>query len=151
MHACGIVHADLKPDNVLMTRPTGALLHSCSVALMQRILDSIDAWYILSWHHQAAAALEVHARHRGCRQWLGCYHAAGGAGVGVKLADFGSCFAAAGVDTARLSFELQTLSYRAPEASAAVSDCAHVIVARLQLPVVRSSAFLKLATLQGGA
>ena len=37
----------------------------------------------------------------------------------MKLADFGSCFAAAGVDTARLSFELQTLSYRAPEACAA--------------------------------
>lgn len=33
----------------------------------------------------------------------------------MKLADFGSCFAAAGVDTGRLSFELQTLSYRAPE------------------------------------
>jgi len=34
----------------------------------------------------------------------------------VKIADLGSCFAAAGVDTGRLSFEMQTLSYRAPEA-----------------------------------
>lgn len=41
--------------------------------------------------------------------------------MGVKLADFGSCFAAAGVDTARLSFELQTLSYRAPEVSQVIA------------------------------
>jgi hypothetical protein len=72
--------------------------------------------------------------------------------VGVKLADFGSCFAGAGVDTARLSFELQTLSYRAPEASAARCQvCKHYQRREVQLPVARSSAVLKLASFQGGA
>jgi hypothetical protein len=72
--------------------------------------------------------------------------------VGVKLADFGSCFAAAGVDTARLSFELQTLSYRAPEASvASLQPCSQHRHWSLAASCRHGSAVPKLVTLQGGA
>lgn len=38
LHACGIAHADLKPDNVLMTRPVGTFLQADQLfTLMHRI------------------------------------------------------------------------------------------------------------------
>ncbi|KAA6427815.1 MAG: dual specificity tyrosine-phosphorylation-regulated kinase 2-like [Trebouxia sp. A1-2] len=36
--------------------------------------------------------------------------------VGVKLIDLGNCFSLTGTDTSRISFEMQTLPFRAPEA-----------------------------------
>ena len=36
-------------------------------------------------------------------------------GVGVKLIDLGNCFSVTGTDTSRISFEMQSLPFRAPE------------------------------------
>ena len=35
--------------------------------------------------------------------------------VGLKLIDLGNCFSLAGTDTSRISFEMQSLPFRAPE------------------------------------
>lgn len=35
--------------------------------------------------------------------------------VGVKLIDLGNCFSVTGTDTSRISFEMQSLPFRAPE------------------------------------
>lgn len=40
---------------------------------------------------------------------------AGQGRVGLKIADLGSCISVTGTDTTRVSFEMQTLPYRAPE------------------------------------
>ena len=40
---------------------------------------------------------------------------AGSGSVGVRLIDLGNCFSLTGTDTTRISFEMQTLSFRAPE------------------------------------
>lgn len=43
-------------------------------------------------------------------------HQAAGVGqVEVKLIDLGNCFSISGTDASRLSFEMQTLPFRAPE------------------------------------
>ena len=64
LHCCGLVHTDLKMDNILMAQPAGQ------------------------------------------------------GRVGLKLADLGSCISVTGTDTTRVSFEMQTLPYRAPEVMA---------------------------------
>ena len=46
-------------------------------------------------------------------QWAVYY--AGSGNVGVRLIDLGNCFSLNGTDTSRISFEMQTLSFRAPE------------------------------------
>jgi len=40
--------------------------------------------------------------------------------VGVKLIDLGNCFSPTGTDTSRISFEMQTLPFRAPEVQSTV-------------------------------
>ena len=35
--------------------------------------------------------------------------------VGLKLIDLGNCFSVTGTDTSRISFEMQSLAFRAPE------------------------------------
>ncbi|KAL0022819.1 hypothetical protein WJX79_002192 [Trebouxia sp. C0005] len=62
MHSKGVVHADIKPENILLTSPPES------------------------------------------------------GNVGVKLIDLGNCFSLTGTDTSRISFEMQTLPFRAPEA-----------------------------------
>ncbi|DBA94072.1 TPA: hypothetical protein ACH3X1_001720 [Trebouxia sp. C0004] len=62
MHSKGVVHADIKPENILLTSPPES------------------------------------------------------GNVGVKLIDLGNCFSPTGTDTSRISFEMQTLPFRAPEA-----------------------------------
>ena len=49
----------------------------------------------------------------GLKPHAGCF--AGSGGVGVKLIDLGNCFSVTGTDTSRISFEMQSLPFRAPE------------------------------------
>lgn len=47
--------------------------------------------------------------------------------VGVKLIDLGNCFSLTGTDTSRISFEMQTLPFRAPEVQSTVSAQQHLM------------------------
>ena len=67
LHQQGLVHTDLKMDNIMMARPA----------------------------------------HERCLQ--------------LKLADLGSCISVTGTDTTRITFEMQTLPYRAPEVCRSLS------------------------------
>ena len=74
LHRCGVVHADIKPDNVLMKA------------------------------------------------------AAGAAGVGVALIDFGGAFSVTETNMHAVVAEVQTLPYRAPEVRLFRSNCLQFVV-----------------------
>lgn len=49
-----------------------------------------------------------------CYSNTACHHADVGP-IRVKLIDMGNCFSISGTDASRVSFEMQTLPFRAPE------------------------------------
>ena len=53
--------------------------------------------------------------------------------VGVKLIDLGNCFSPTGTDTSRISFEMQTLPFRAPEVQSTVCHNGNVPSAQQHL------------------
>ncbi len=54
--------------------------------------------------------------------------------VGVKLIDLGNCFSPTGTDTSRISFEMQTLPFRAPEVQSTVSAQQHLMLCCFMRP-----------------
>jgi serine/threonine protein kinase len=97
MHACGVVHADIKPDNILLCEPPGKAQPQPTAAAPSTAPT------------RSAVTLPP------VRLCAGC-----GAGLRVRLADLGSCFSCTETDTRRVGQEVQTLPYRAPEASGVV-------------------------------
>ena len=97
MHRHDLVHGDLKPENVLLAgaTPTGVsdMLYVQSRDYLTRV-------------KQAALCITTLKAPVPLRS---------GGSPAVKLADLGSCFSAACVDTASLGLEMQSLPYRSPE------------------------------------
>ena len=114
LHNCGLVNADIKPDNLLLCNPPGQILPFFLASLLPSTRQ----------RHAVSTPASPEAR------WLtGCCpaptppaarsppHPAGSQSVALRLVDFGGCFSLTETDTQAVACEVQTLPYRAPEVS----------------------------------
>ena len=108
MHRHELVHGDLKPENVLLADATRTRAHLAS-CIMSPVFVTLPP-YNLEQHQFGLASAVAAYKLTLC---LCCVQA--GTAPAVKLADLGSCFSTACVDTASLGLEMQSLPYRSPE------------------------------------